>query len=308
MLKRIPIPYIDGEYTRIYTPQPDVYLGPDTPNCKYGKLYDSWTVNDFSVAKKGNIWYLTGITHPTPADLSPDGFNYNGITVHEAEFQMFLCSSEGEKFADVVEKAKIGKEFTECPKLLWHSERPDERYEAHAPHLLTWNDGWKMVYGPIEMRCADFDKDFRLGKRNILFTDESSARDPFIFYENGIWHLFYCVANRIQMRKSIDFEHWSDPFVIQTNPFVNAASESPYVMKRNGWYYLFWSICDGRNGSYDQRAFVFAADSFENIASTAPIAILPGHAPEIVSDDYGDWILSVFYPENGVSAAPIKWY
>lgn len=307
MNRKIPIPYISGDYSRIYAPQPDVYLGPDTANNKNGTLYENWTTNDFSVAHDGDKWYLTGITHPTPWGLLPDGFHYDGSTVHEAEYQLFLSESEGNRFAEVVNRAKCGWGFRERPKLLWPSQRPDERYEAHAPHLMKWNDGWRIVYGPVEMRAATFDKDFNLIDRTVLFTDESSARDPYVFFENGVWTLFYCVEHRIQLRRSEDFVHWSDPVILQENPF-NAAPESPFVMKRDGFYYLFWAIFDSRNGSYDQRTFVFAADTIEGITGTAPIAILDGHAPEIVSDESGDWILSVFYPENGVNAAPLGWH
>lgn len=307
MRKRIPIPYIAGDYIKIYAPHPDIYLGPDTPNCKNGTRYESWTTNDFSVSHTNNKWYLTGITHPTPDELSPDGFCYDASTVHEAEYQLFLSSKEGKLFSEIVEKAKNGDLFEECPKLLWHSERPEERPECHAPHLLKCKDGWKLIYGPVEMRCASYDPNFYLKHRTVLFIDESSARDPFVFYENGVWHLFYCVQNRIQMRTSEDFVNWSDAVVVQVNPFRNAESESPFVMKRGDFYYLFWTIFDGRNGAYDWRTFVFAAENLKGLSDTAPIAILPAHAPEIVSDESGDWILSVFYPENGISAAPLKW-
>ena len=35
--------------------------------------------------------------------------------------------------------------------------------------------------------------------------------------------------------------------------------------------------------------------------------MLPAHAGEIYSDESGDYLLSVFYPENGINAARLVW-
>lgn len=305
-MKRIPIPYMNGEYVKIYAPGRDVYLGPDTANLKYGESYGNWTVNDFSVATADGKWYLSGITHPSPAFLSPDGIDFDRETVHEGENQLFLAENEGGLFSEIVEKAKRGELFRDKKKILRPFERPDERIACHAPHLLKTEDGWSVVYGPDEIRAAQCDGDFNLKDRKVLFTDEPGTRDPFILYDGGVWYLYYCYYDCVAMRKSEDFVNWSDRIIVNHNTF-NGSPESPFVMKRGDFYYLFWAIYDGRNGAYDWRTFVFASETPEDFMYAAPVAILPAHAPEIVSDESGDWILSVFYPENGVSAAPLRW-
>lgn len=64
----------------------------------------------------------------------------------------------------------------------------------------------------------------------------------------------------------------------------------------------------GRNGCYDYRTFVFASETIDGFGKSAPITMLNAHAPEFVCDANGDWyMLSVFYPENGISAFKIKW-
>ena len=79
-------------------------------------------------------------------------------------------------------------------------------------------------------------------------------------------------------------------------------------MKRHGMYYLFWSICDGRCGCYDWRTFVFGGKTFDKIDLHAPLTMLRGHAVEIVQDNAGtDYLLSVYYPNNGISAVKLKW-
>lgn len=113
-------------------------------------------------------------------------------------------------------------------------------------------------------------------------------------------------------RTTKDFVTFSEPKVLQVNPFLRdngtgAASESPYVFKRKGFYYLMWAIWDTRCGCYDHRTFLFGARTLEGLARTAPLTMLPAHAGEIYSDESGDYLLSVFYPENGISIAPLTW-
>lgn len=299
--KRIPTPELSGGYVNIYKPSGSVYLGPDTASYRNGEFYADWITNDFSVYAHGGRWYMTGITHPRPEGFS-DGFKYVPGTVHEAEYQLFLCEAEGETFADVFR----GGAFSDREKLLWPSERPDERPELHAPHLFREGDLWKLVYGPCELRMAE-SEGFSGWRRRVLFTDEGSARDPFLYRENGLWRLLYAVADRVAFRTSLDLEVWSEAAVLQRNPFKNGASESPFLLKREGYYYLFWTLFDGRNGSYDDRTFVFASETPDGFEGIAPLTVLRAHAPEIVSDASGDWLLSVSCPENGVNAARLVW-
>ena len=83
--------------------------------------------------------------------------------------------------------------------------------------------------------------------------------------------------------------------------------ESPCLIKRDGLYYLLWCIHDGQNGCYDNRTYVFASETLDGFDGRAPLAMLKGHAPELICED-GEWyIVSVHYPVNGLSIAPIRW-
>ncbi len=283
MKKKIPVPFIDGEYINIYDSSGN-------------------TVNDFSILRDGNTWHMTGITQPKPHDFI-DPFNYNEKTVHAGENQLFHCTAQGASFGDLFfPRSFTGREDILCP-----SDRPDEIKEIHAPHLLKHDGVFRIFYGPYSVRCADT-PDFKTFTRRTLFTAEHSLRDPFLFYEDHLWYMLCAVENRIDCRTSYDLTDWSEPFVFQENPFKNAASESPYLIKRDGYYYLFWAIYDGRNGCYDERTFVFASESILGFTENfAPLCMLRAHAPEFVSDLSGDYILSVFYPRNGVNAARLTW-
>jgi len=134
-----------------------------------------------------------------------------------------------------------------------------------------------------------------------------AARDPYVFCENGKFYMVYTEARQLLCRTSENLADWSEPFVLQRSLFA-CENESPFLMKWEGYYYLFWSCHDGKNGSYDERTYVFAADTLAGLYESAPITMLRAHAPEIVQSPDGAWyLLSVFYPKNGVNAARLEW-
>lgn len=302
-LKRYKKPVRVGEYVNIYRPEPDVYLGETTESFVSGASYAEWIPNDFSVLQAGDTWHMVGISHPKPKGFVND-FLYDADTLHEAEYQLFHCTAEGARFRETVRPGA----FRDRPKLLYPKERAGERPEIWAPHLFRQGDGFGLVYSPGAMRLA------RSGDLNqwqcgdVLFQcGDPWSRDPFLFWDDtGEILLIFCEGDMLKYRKTKDVVHWSQEYLLQKNPF-GAASESPFLLKRDGVYYLMWCLCDGKNGAYDNRSFVFAADTLKEFQGRAPLTILDAHAPEFVTDGADTYLLSVFYPQNGISAAKIQW-
>ncbi|MBQ8683908.1 MAG: family 43 glycosylhydrolase [Clostridia bacterium] len=312
LCERIPRPRIEGEFVLIYRPGADVYKGPDSLCFRNGVAYDEWIPNDFSLLRVGDCWHMVGITHPRPAGLASD-YDYDGATVHDGEFQLFHAEATGETFASLV----YPESFAEREKILWPQDRPGEINEIWAPHLMQYAGGYRIIYSPHDIRAADSRDFVSWQPGRVLFRGEdATARDPFVYCEDGIHYLLYVVQNCILCRTSRDnMQTWDAPFVMYENPFAStdgaphhASCESPFLLKREGYYYLFWCICDGYCGCYDNRTFVIAARDLRGFRDLAPIAMLSGHAPEIVTDTDGStWLLSVFYLENGVSAVRLAW-
>lgn len=305
-MERIPAPRLNGEYVTIYHPQGDVYQGRETTHFTPGTHYETWVANDFSLIKHHDSYHMVGITHPKPPQFT-DEFNPGEGNCHEAEEVLFHATAKGSTFADLLKDGA----FTDQTKLLYPQERPDEIPFIHAPHLTKAPSGHiRMIYGPKYIRLAETD-DFVNFERRVLFTDHATARDPFLFEENGIFTVIYAVENRVDYRQSTDLVHFTEARTLQVNPFGNengilAASESPFLFKHDGFYYLMWAIYDGRLGVYDHRTFIFGARTLEGLANSAPLTMLPAHAGEIYEDESGIYLLSAYHPQNGISAVELK--
>lgn len=301
--ERIPIPRIASEYRHVYIPQSDVYLGIETEHFKFGSRYDEWIVNDFTWIKDepNNTWHAIGITHPKPP-VFIDSFHISGDgNIHEAENQLFHATFSG-TLRELLESGVM----TEEDKILYPQQRPGERPECWAPCVLKKNKSYYLFYAPEFMRYATSKDLYVWESKGSLFQGSPMMRDPFVFFEDGVYTIVY-VADHLYYRTSTDLLSWSEEEIFQPNPFPAGFQESPYVFKRNGIYYLLWCIYDGQNGCYDNRTYVFAADSLYEFADKAPLTMLPGHATEILEEDGEYYIASVFYPNNGLNLAKIAW-
>ena len=283
MEKRIPIPKIASPYRRIYTPKTDIYKGIDTASFKNGQTYEDWIANDFTFIKDNNeTWHAFGITHPKPPGFTDD-FNYEG-DVHEAEYQLFHCV-----YDDTLDSL-CGGAMTEQEKVLYPQQRQvNEQPECWAPCAVERNGLYYLFYTPQSVRYAVSEDLYNWSPQGVLFKGLSHMRDPYIFFEDGVYTMVY-IEDGLLYRTSEDLIHWSDAKVFQENPFSSwAAQESPCVWKRGGIYYLMWCIHDGQNGCYDNRSFVFASKDLYGFSGKTPIAMLPGHAPEIMHENGVDY-------------------
>ena len=299
---KILCPVIDGEYVRIYMPAGDTYRGPDTKSFENGKFYSEWIPNDFSIMRDGKEWHMVGISHPKPQDFR--GAFDCGKDVHEAEYQLFHAKGCAESFKELF----CENSFSDEEKLLYPHNRTGEDNEIWAPHLMKINGKNGILYSPGRIRLAQ-SEGFENWETKTLFPCTSPAsRDPYVYCEDGVNYVIYTDGEVLKYRTTKDFSAFSDEKILLSKKFENTQLESPFLLKKDGMYYLFVSVWDGKNGAYDERTFVFCSETIEDLNVGAPITMLRAHAPEIVRDDDGTYyILSVFYPQNGISAAKIVW-
>lgn len=299
---RYPRPVIAGQYKNIYSPQPRWYAGVDTPALINGQIYKNWIPNDFTlIADPSGHLHAFGITQPRPISFV-NSYNFDSEDVHEAENQLFHVVFHQKNlwdnycFGGVEEKEHI----------LYPHQRPGESAACWAPCIVKKDDLYYLFYGPGNLRLAVSADLNHWTAKGVLFEGPPMTRDPYVIYEAGVYYMLY-LTDKLVYRYSTDLLSWSKPEVFQNSYGGSSHQESPCLIKRDGIYYLLWCLYDGQNGCYDNRTLVFASATLNGFQDASPIAMLDGHAAELIEQD-GQWfIVSVFYPQNGLNIAPIAW-
>ena len=143
--------------------------------------------------------------------------------------------------------------FMWAPHVIWKDSNTAYLYyfhfskESQSMRLLVSHD-------PGLERWADYSGPEVKG--NLLF-EEVGDRDPCVFYDDSekCYLMYYASTGPIKVRKSQDMIRWSDSIiVVGTPPKPYGVGESPQVVKRGDWYYLFVSGVDyGRVSVYASK-------------------------------------------------------
>ena len=293
------IPVRSSEYRTVYRPAPD-------REAQTGTICRSWLCNDFTAVRAHGKLHLFGITHRRPEGFH-SAFRYEDATVHLGENQLFHAVADLSSWKDATAGC-----FRDEPKVLGPDRRPGEPEGCWAPCIVRRGNRFFLFYTPGDMRVAVSGDLYQWTPLGSVFSGNGLTRDPFVWKENGLYTMVY-VEHDLLFRTSRDLLHWSEPALFQKNPFVFldpscvSCQESPFLLRKNGIYYLFWCLYDGRNGCYDERTFVFASETLTGDWDHAPVAMLDGHATEVVRQGGRDYLLSVFYPHNGINLADLAW-
>ena len=279
------IPYIAGEYKPLF--QPSVH----------GKY-----VNDHCFIKKDGQYHLFGITSRT------------GKPWDERYFVHAVGESLDSAFSEV------GVSIN-CGTLAW------------SPCIVEHESNFYMFYGPSPTSLAVSPDLFEwFGYRPQIENEPIYAmhRDHFVFrkedgeylmYVSGIKDLRGCVS----VASSRDLIHWNFRGYALTcareTPLSPAwgAMESPYIVQKDGWYYLFVTYTDSGSETYN-NTLVFASEDPLNFGCymgkenpAVPITELYAHAPEILIKNGKYHITTCGWlekpnPNPGcVSIAELKW-
>ncbi|MFY9342820.1 MAG: hypothetical protein WAT39_10045 [Planctomycetota bacterium] len=195
-----------------------------------------------------------------------------------------------------------------------------------APHVFRWNGSWYMVYGDFLRICLAISDDGKTFSRvmnaarqpNLFDGPYLGTRDPMML-RIGSLHVCYSMGSNIAAqyqsaifaRTSADLVHWSEPMMVSAGGIASVPStpfdaECPFVVERNGWYYMFRNQVYGPaalNTQYASRnpfAFGVGDDRFR-------IGTLPVAAPEIVLHQ-GQYYLAALMPNlDGIRITRMKW-
>ncbi|MFC9399034.1 family 43 glycosylhydrolase [Streptomyces sp. NPDC057027] len=138
-----------------------------------------------------------------------------------------------------------------------------------------------------------------------------AARDPMVLRVGGEWVMYYTELSGpgghhvVAYRRSADLVRWSEPGVAFTDASTNttvSVTESPYVVERDGWYYLF---IGPRNG-YAGTDVLASRDPFR-FDLTGPAGHVPGHAVEVFADGDAWYASAAGWFGQGLYVAPLEW-
>ncbi|MFE4258766.1 family 43 glycosylhydrolase [Streptomyces sp. NPDC056883] len=138
-----------------------------------------------------------------------------------------------------------------------------------------------------------------------------AARDPMVLRVGGEWVMYYTELSGpgghhvVACRRSADLVHWSEPGTVFTDATTDttvSVTESPYVVERDGWYYLFI----GPRGGYEGTDVLASRDPF-HFELDGYAGHVPGHAVEVVADGDTWYASAAGWFRGGLHVAPLQW-
>ncbi|MFI6595316.1 hypothetical protein ACIBHX_03660 [Nonomuraea sp. NPDC050536] len=272
-----------GTFDHVWNP------GRGTYNGREGQLY----INDHTLIYDGLKWHLFGITGVAdPAD--PDG-----------EDQLIHATATN----------LAGP---------WHMEpdvltNPDAYGESHvwAPHVVKNGGTYVMFYAAgsadsAKIKYATSTDLWNWHREGIAFTDGAEARDPMVTWIDGQWVIYYTTTTTggvgnyaVAYRTSPDLKSWSPRHIAYSDPVVGwvyELTESPFVVQRDGWWYLFI----GPRGGY-AGTDVYRSRSPYNFSINDYAGHVNAHAAEVVQDGASWWVTGAGWFQQGLWLAPLTW-
>lgn len=280
------IPYISGEWKILLQPE------------KYGNY-----VNDHTIVKgPDGFWHLYGIT-------SSSGYSYE---------ERYFVHGKGEC---------LDKPFEEVGKSI------DTGTLAWAPCVISKDENYYMFYGPSPSKLAvSFDM-YEWYGYNLTLNNEpvmGAHRDHFVLKIDDNRYVMYVTG--VQNKKSAvscftscDLINWYfEGFALTSgdNAPLNpgwGAMESPFVLKKDGLYYMFITYTDSSDETYNDTLVFCSENPLDfgryngGMGGAVPITSLKAHAPEIIEENGRTYITTCGWRDKPVvhkgcvSIAELEW-
>lgn len=253
----VSLPSIVGDWSLLFAPS------------RYGRY-----VNDHSILRgPDERWHLFGITSLVKKDFS-----------------------ENERYFVHAASPALNVPMTEISKVC------DNGVRAWAPAVIEHDARYYMFYGPSPTRFATSD-DLGHWMENTIHLSatplDAAHRDHFVLkVSDKRWLMYTTGIHRrmsvISVYESTNLVHWTFlRYALSTTPGAPlqppwGATESPFVLERNGFYYLFITYTDCSDETYhDTLVFVSTDPTDFGIYSGGDqggnyCTKLYAHAPEIL--------------------------
>ncbi|MDR0542869.1 MAG: family 43 glycosylhydrolase [Dysgonamonadaceae bacterium] len=276
-------------------------------NPAWGITDDPWCINDhtFIYNRDTKRWHVIGITHSRKMDYIRDpGVNL----LHVSADSLFQRPWNIHPHALTADPEKYRESVLWAPHCIFHKGKYYLFACAGSQQGAHIHDSYQ-----INLYLSD---DLFIWKRyenNPLLTDGFDARDPVILKDGKQWILYYTANSTpdggnhiIAAYTSKDLLHWKNRrivFIHSREGTFGGPTESPFVLKRGQWYYMF--LCDG--GHTDVYR---SKDPFHFTMDDLIAEIQDCRASEIIRDDKGNYYISSagwFGGDYGLKIAPVVW-
>jgi hypothetical protein len=287
-------------------------------------------VNDHTVFQDADgVWHLWACVRHTPVGRCLANWHSKSLADSPWELtgQIIRCDrNAGESLVDWK-----GQEFLQSPHVVHHNGIWHMFYGGYDTGLIADGcspDDYAAAEKQISLMTSPDGKNWKRHRNNEgksrVFHGPGATRDEFVIRINGLWHMYYtghlnCDVQReaILCRTSPDLLTWSDWTVVHyadENHRIRKGCESPLVIERGGYFYLFRS--GGYVGDGNGSTSVFRSEDPLNFGNAGNpddwyVCNLPAHAPEVITDADGqDYITRIDNPANnydGLRMARLRW-
>lgn len=277
-----------GEFVKVYDPS----VGEN----------ERWYYNDHTMVQNVETgeWHVFAITHAEPA-APLDEKNFGHATAP---------SPEGP--------------WTKQPFALIADPAAGESH-IWAPHVIHVDGLYYMFYAAgtsdhtayrMHLATSPDLETWTRSPANPLFTDGFDGRDPMVTRVGDQWVMYYTANSEpsggnhiVAYRTSTDLTTWSERRTAFRHPRVGTfggPTESPFVVQRGEWWYLF-VCCDG--GYTDTRVYRSKDPlHFEHGDGESAAGRIDAHASEVVVDADGQWyVTGAGWDQGGLYLAPLRW-
>lgn len=197
-----------------------------------------------------------------------------------------------------------------------------------APHVIKEGDVYNMFYGDWKRICLSRSADGKRfervlndrGQADLFSGPYGNTRDPMVLRVGHLYYAYYMghqqgavFESAIFCRTSDNLRHWSEPMMVSAGGLAatqgrwyGGNAECPFVVSRNGLFYLFRNQRYGTDNLNTQYAsgnplnFGVGGDRYR-------IGTLPVAAPEIIQHNDA-WYIAALNPAlDGIRIAKLKW-
>ncbi len=197
-----------------------------------------------------------------------------------------------------------------------------------APHIVHHDGLYYMFYtgggdfevGLFRMHLATSPDlyNWTRNEANPLFIDGFHARDPMVLKVGDKWVMYYTANSEpgggnhiVAYRTSDNLLTWSDRKTAFTDPTIGKGggpTESPFVVRRGPYFYLFLSMRHSYKPGFYADTEVFRSMDPMQWNLDDKVGEIDAHALEVIRDTDGQWYVShCGWYQDGVYLAPLTW-